>query len=196
MSLRQSLMKAFYPIIRKVSEAVGSKATIASNTSHTQPLQSFYSLNATGITGQPISFDQFKGKKVLLVNTASACGFTGQLDELQKLQDQCGDKLVVLGFPANDFKNQESGNNEDIASFCKINYGVTFHLVQKTSVVKSASQHPVYQWLSDKNKNGWNEVAPDWNFGKYLVDENGVLLNYFGTAISPLSEDVVSKVQL
>ncbi len=131
---------------------------------------------------------------MLLVNTASSCGYTGQLEELQKLQDEFDEKLLVIGFPANDFKEQETGSNEDIATFCKRNYGVGFLLAQKSSVIKGQHQHPVFQWLTDKSKNGWNDKAPEWNFGKYLVDENGVLLNYFGAAISPWSKEIKEKI--
>ena len=194
MNLQQSLMKIMYPAIRKISAITGSKTTINTNKEAVPATQSFYSLSVKNITGQMISFNEFKGKKILVVNTASACGFTGQLEELQQLQEKFAGKLLVIGFPANDFREQETGSNEDIAAFCKRNYGVSFLLAEKSSVIKGNNQHPVFQWLTDKSKNGWNDKAPEWNFSKYLVDENGVLLNYFGSAISPLGDEVVKKI--
>jgi glutathione peroxidase len=96
------------------------------------------------------------------------------------------DKLVVIGFPANDFQEQEKGSDEEISEFCRINYGVTFPLASKSVVVKNEEQHPVFKWLTDKSKNGWNDQAPEWNFSKYLVAPDGKLLGYYGTAVSPL----------
>ena len=107
----------------------------------------------------------------MLVNTASNCGYTDQYDDLQKLHEQFQNKFVILGFPANDFKEQEKGNDEDIAQFCKINFGVTFPLMQKTSVIKSADQNAVFKWLTDSTNNGWNNKQPSWNFSKYLINE-------------------------
>jgi glutathione peroxidase len=158
-----------------------------------KPYTSFYNLRAIANNGALINFDQLKGKKVLLVNTASDCGYTGQYEELQKLYEQYQNKLIVLGFPANDFKEQEKGNDEEIAQFCKINYGVTFPLIKKSSVIKGNNQNEVYQWLSNKNLNGWNDQQPTWNFTKYLVNEEGVLINYFAPAVSPLSKDLITS---
>jgi len=135
-----------------------------------------------------------KGKKIMLVNTASDCGYTNQYTDLQKLSEQYKDKLVVLGFPANDFKEQEKGTNEEIAEFCKKNYGVSFPLMEKSTVIKSPEQNPVYQWLTDSTKNGWNNKPPAWNFTKYIINEEGLLTNYFGSSISPLSSDVLEAI--
>ena len=143
-----------------------------------------------------MNFEKFRGKKVLLVNTASDCGYTGQYDELEKLYKQFQNKLVILGFPANDFKEQEKGTDEEIAQFCKINYGVTFPLIKKSSVIRGTEQNEVFQWLSDKSKNGWNDQQPTWNFAKYLVNENGVLTNYFAPSLSPLDETIVNAIML
>lgn len=137
----------------------------------------------------------FKGKKILFVNTASDCGYTDQYDALQKLYEDNKDKLMIIGFPANDFKEQEKGTDEEIAQFCKINYGVTFPLVKKTSVIPGHDQHPVFQWLSDKTKNGWTNKKPSWNFSKYLVNEDGILTNYFDPSISPTSREVVAAIK-
>lgn len=131
----------------------------------------------------------------MLVNTASDRGYTGQYDDLQKLSEQYKDKLLVLGFPANDFKEQEKGSNEEIAEFCRINFGVSFPLMKKSSVVKGADQNKVFEWLTNKNKNGWSNQQPSWNFCKYLVDEEGRLTNYFASTIEPLSADITSVLK-
>ena len=110
------------------------------------------------------------------------------------MYQQYKDKLVILGFPANDFKDQEKKDNAAIAEFCKVNYGVTFQLMQKTHVVKGVSQHPVFQWLSQATQNGWCEQAPTWNFSKYLVNEEGILTHYFAPGISPLDKVVIQAI--
>jgi glutathione peroxidase len=130
---------------------------------------------------------------VLLVNVASKCGFTPQYAELQQLHEQYGDKLVILGFPANNFKGQEPGSNEEIAEFCQKNYGVKFQMFEKISVV-GEDQHPLYQWLSKKELNGWNDEAPKWNFTKYLVNEKGELVKVFESKVKPTSEEVVAAI--
>jgi len=136
-----------------------------------------------------------KGKKILLVNTASECGYTGQYDQLQKLYSGYNNQLVIIGFPANDFKEQEKGTNEEIAAFCKQNYGVSFPLAEKSVVVKASHQNNIFQWLTDPAKNGWNKQAPTWNFCKYLVNEEGMLTNYFGPAVEPTSEEIIKAIR-
>ncbi|HXL59000.1 MAG TPA: glutathione peroxidase, partial [Chitinophagaceae bacterium] len=137
----------------------------------------------------------FKGKKVLLVNTASDCGYTGQYEELEKLYQQYKQRLIVIGFPANDFKEQEKGSDEEIAQFCTINYRITFPLMKKSIVIKSPGQNEVFQWLTDKNKNGWNDQQPVWNFSKYLVNEEGILSWYFDPSISPMSNSAINAIR-
>ena len=134
--------------------------------------KSFYDFKMQDIDGNEVDFDQFKGKKVLLVNVASKCGYTPQYAELQELNERYGDQVVILGFPANNFGGQEPGSNEDIKQFCTENYGVTFQMFDKVSV-KGVDKHPLYRWLSDKDLNGWNDKEPSWNFCKYFIDENG-----------------------
>ena len=119
------------------------------------------------------------------MNTASDCGYTAQYDDLQKMYMENKDKLIILGFPSNDFGNQEKGNDEEIAQFCKINFGITFPLMKKTVVKKTSAQNSVFRWLTDKKENGWNDHQPDWNFSKYFVNEEGILTHYFGPSISP-----------
>lgn len=155
---------------------------------------SFYEFKMKSIEGNMISFEQFKGKKVLLVNVASKCGFTPQYEDLQKLHELYGNKVVVLGFPANNFGNQEPGSNDEIALFCSENYGVTFQMFEKISV-KGDDMDPLYQWLSNEKYNGWNNEAPSWNFCKYLVDEKGKLIAFFPSKIKPLSDELLAKIK-
>jgi glutathione peroxidase len=186
MTYRQKVLKAVYPAFMWLAKLTGANAKELSNTDKTPPV-SFYSLKDTLNNGNVYDFAELKGKKVILVNTASDCGYTDQYGELQKLYEENKEQLIIIGFPANDFKEQEKGDDASIATFCQRNYGVTFLLMKKSSVVKSANQNSVFQWLTDAAKNGWNNQAPAWNFTKYIVDENGVLTNYFGSTISPLS---------
>mgnify|MGYP003306586062 FL=1 len=161
------------------------------NTKNIAPKKSFYELEAISIDGKKISFDQYKNKKILIVNVASKCGYTYQYEGLQKLQDIYQDKVIVLGFPANDFFNQESGSNEDIEEFCETNYGITFPMFEKTTT-KGKKQSPIYQWLTNKDFNGWNAQRPTWNFCKYLVNEDGELVGFFDSKVKPLSEEITS----
>jgi len=157
-----------------------SSAEITSDNS-----KSFYSLSAEDINGEIISMDTYKGKKVLVVNVASHCGYTPQYEGLQQLYEAYQDSLVVLGFPSNNFMWQEPGNNSEIKTFCQRTYGVTFPMFGKINV-KGRKQHPLYTWLSDSTMNGWNHEHPSWNFNKYLLDEKGNLLEWFGADIEPL----------
>lgn len=161
----------------------------------TKSSQSFYDFKMTALNGKDvIDFAQFKGKKVLIVNVASKCGLTPQYADLQKLHEKYGDKLVILGFPANNFMGQEPGTNEEIATFCKKNYGVSFQMFEKVSV-KGDDQSPLYKWLSDKTLNGWNTAVPDWNFAKYLINEKGELVKFFTAKTKPLSDEVIAAIQ-
>ena len=121
----------------------------------------------------------------MLVNTASNCGYTAQYKELEELYEKYKNQLVIIGFPANDFKEQEKGSDEEIAQFCRVNYGISFPLSKKSVVIKSPEQNPVFRWLTDKSRNGWNDKPPTWNFSKYLVNEEGTLTHYFDPAIPP-----------
>jgi glutathione peroxidase len=173
----------------------GGRSKILVNQNNIAPPESFYNLSIELNNGDRLHFNSLKGKKILVVNTASDCGYTNQYEELQKLFSEKTPKLLILGFPANDFKNQEKGNDEDIAQFCKINFGVSFPLAKKSTVIKRNSQNPVFKWLTDKTKNGWTNKQPSWNFSKWLVDEQGVLTHYFDPSISPLSEEVKKAVE-
>jgi len=194
MTPRQTVLKAIYPLWMSLNKVFGKKLKVLVNKTHIQPLQSFYSLSAQLNNGTLLSFSSLKGKKLLLVNTASDCGYTNQYTDLQKLYEDYQDRLTVIAFPANDFKEQEKGSDEEIRNFCKINFGVTFPIALK-GPVKGNSQQRVFQWLTDKTKNGWNNQLPSWNFSKYLVNEEGVLMNYFDPGISPLSEEVKKAIE-
>lgn len=194
MTLRQRLLKAAYPVLMWATRAGNKNIVVLSHVPTTAPV-SFYSLQAVSIDGTPVDWTLLKGKKVMLVNTASDCGYTAQYAALQQLQDRFVDRMVVIGFPANDFKQQEKGDDAAIADFCQRNYGVRFMLTQKTTVIPGSLQHPVYRWLTDSLQNGWNTKAPSWNFSKYLVDEEGRLTHYFDPSVSPLSDVLINAIQ-
>lgn len=155
-----------------------------------QAVEDFYELKAKKINGDTLYFAELKGKKLMLVNVASLCGYTYQYAELQQLYDEYKDKnFEIIGFPANNFGNQEPGSDDDINNFCRENYGVTFTMMSKVSV-KGADKHPVYQWLTEKEKNGSYSQEVLWNFQKYLVSENGRLEGIYGSQTSPLHQDI------
>jgi len=195
MTGRQKILKSIYPVLMGASKLLGKKSRTINNTLRIKPETSFYTLTDTLNNGETFSFETLRGKKVLLVNTASDCGYTNQYEELQKLYEQYKNKLVVIGFPSNDFKEQEKGTDEEIEQFCKKNYGIGFPLMKKSSVISSQHKNNIYRWLSDSGKNGWNNQQPTWNFSKYLVDENGTLINYFDPSISPLSSEVRKAIE-
>lgn len=137
---------------------------------------------------------RYRGKKVLIINVASECGYTPQYADWQKFHEQYGEKVVVIGVPANNFGGQEPGSNKEIASFCQKNYGVQFQLLEKVSV-KGKDQHPLYQWLTKKELNGWNVQEPTWNFCKYLINEKGELVKFFASAIKPTDKEFLAAIQ-
>jgi glutathione peroxidase len=141
-----------------------------------------------------LPFSNLRDKKILLVNTASNCGYTNQYSELQQLYQEHKASLIVLAFPSNDFKEQEKGSDEAIARFCQVNFGVSFPLAKKSIVKKGTGQNKVFEWLTHKNLNGWNEKEPTWNFSKYLVNEEGILTHYFDPAVSPLDPAVLNAI--
>lgn len=185
MTIRQKILKLVYPLYMRFSRASGRSAAILRNEKNIKPVRSVYDLSVPLNNGEELPLSRFEGKKILLVNTASDCGYTDQYDDLQKLYTQHQQDLVVIGFPANDFKEQEKGSDEEIAQFCRLNYGISFPLSKKSVVIKSPQQNEIFRWLTDKTRNGWNDKPPSWNFSKYLVNEEGVLTHYFDPAISP-----------
>lgn len=191
MTFSQTISKRIvYPILMLLGKIKRKNESILFNKENKKPPMSFYDLRSTLNNGDTFLFDQLKNKKVLIVNTASNCGYTNQYDELQKLNELYADKLTILGFPSNDFNEQEKGDDNEIAQFCKVNFGITFPLMKKSIVVKKEKENDIYKWLTDKNSNGWNGQAPTWNFSKYLVSEDGFLTHYFEPGISPLSDEV------
>ena len=153
----------------------------------------FYNINFKNILGEEKSFKEFSGKKILIVNVASYCGYTRQYKELQKLQDSHGYKLQVVAFPCNDFGSQEPGSDSQIAQFCESNYSIKFPVMSKINIRKKPI-HPVYKWLTNSDLNGWNDSKPKWNFYKYLIDENGNLIKSFGSNTSPLSSEIIQSL--
>lgn len=149
---------------------------------------SIYELTVNRLDGTPESLGKYRGKNLLIVNTASKCGYTPQYETLQQLHEQYGDRVTVLGFPANDFLWQEPGTNEEIASFCQKNYGVSFPMFEKITV-RGNDQHPLYRWLSVKAGK-----KPSWNFCKYLVNADGEVKGFFGPKVSPLDESIIKQL--
>jgi len=152
-----------------------------------------YSINL--INGNTIDLKSYEGKKIILVNVASKCGYTPQYDGLQKLYEKYNEELEVVGVPANDFLWQGPGKNKDIQTFCKVNYGVTFPIVEKSIVKKTKGQHPLFTWLTHKDLNGWNDTAPGWNFYKYLIDENGSLISVLPSKVKPFDEEIINFIE-
>jgi len=154
---------------------------------------SIYDFKITALDGSVIDFSQFRGKKILIVNTASKCGFTPQYEALEKLYEQNKDHLVIVGFPANNFMFQEPGSNDSIAAFCKKNYGVTFPMAEKISV-KGNKMAPIYHWLTEKARNGYMDTEIKWNFQKYLINEKGELTDVFYSKTTPDSKEIAAAI--
>ena len=156
---------------------------------------SFYDFKVKTLEGEDFDLASLKGKKVLVVNTASKCGYTPQYEDLEALYEEFGgDDFVVIGFPANNFMKQEPGTNEEIREFCTKNYGVTFPMMAKISV-KGDDIHPLYQWLTAKDLNGVMDSKVKWNFQKYLIDEKGTLVDVAYSKEKPMSEKIVDWVE-
>ena len=175
-----------------ISKTHASK-TISQSLSEAEMGKSFYEFSMKDLDGKEVSFSAFKGKKIMVVNVASKCGYTPQYEALQKLYSENSDKLVILGFPANNFGGQEPGTSEEIKSFCSENYGVTFPMFEKISV-KGFDKHPIYRWLSDAEQNGWNNEEPSWNFCKYMIDEKGELIKFFPSKVDPLDQEIIDII--
>ncbi len=155
----------------------------------------FYSFTVETIDGEEISLAQFKGKKVLVVNVASKCGHTPQYEDLQKLYEEYGgDDFTIIGFPANNFLRQEPGTNEEIKEFCTVNYGVTFPMMAKISV-KGKDIHPLYEWLTKEENNGVMDAKVSWNFQKFMIDENGELVDMVSPKRKPYDEKIIAWLQ-
>lgn len=157
--------------------------------------QTIYDFKVTDIEGKEFDLSSLKGKKVMIVNTASKCGLTPQYEELEKLYETYKDQnFVIVGFPSNDFMSQEPGSNEEIKEFCTKNYGVSFPMMGKIEV-KGKGMHPLYQFLTEKSKNGYSDNSVKWNFQKYLINEEGKLVKVIAPGTKPLSEEITSWIQ-
>lgn len=154
---------------------------------------SFFQFTVNSLDGKPVSLEQFRGKKIVVLNVASKCGYTPQYADWEKYYNENKENVVVLGFPSNDFLGQEPGSAEDIAEFCQKNYGVTFPMFEKVAV-KGDDTAPLYRWLTDPAQNGWNNQAPSWNFCKYLINEKGELTHFFASKVKPDSPEFMSAV--
>ena len=152
-----------------------------------------YSIKFNNVFGKEMSLDEYKGKKILVVNVASYCGYTRQYKDLQILQDKYSDKLQVIAFPCNDFGSQEPGSESQIAQFCETNYKIKFPIMSKVNI-RSSPIHPIYEWLTNSDFNGWNDSKPRWNFYKYLIDEHGNLIKSFGSGTNPLSSEITDSL--
>lgn len=188
------VISAFIALACSTASQVETANTEIQNLEEMLMAKSFYEFKMKDIDGNEIDFNQYKGKKVLVVNVASNCGYTPQYADLQALNENYGDQLVILGFPANNFGGQEPGTTEDIKKFCTENYGVTFKMFDKISV-KGVDKHPLYRWLSDKNLNGWNDKEPTWNFCKYFIDEKGELKKFFPSSVKPMDKEIINLIK-
>jgi len=153
----------------------------------------FYKLSANDIDGNVIDFSKYKGKKLLIVNVASKCGYTSQYKDLQELHKKYNDKVTILAFPSNNFGFQEPGSNDQIEEFCETNYGIEFQLFEKSNV-RGKNTNSVYKWLSSIDDNGWNDKSPRWNFFKYLIDETGNLKAVYSSNVNPLDNEIIEFV--
>ena len=169
--------------INMFTDVLGSKASAQ------EADASIFDFKVKSLEGKEIDFAQYKGKYLLIVNTASKCGFTPQYADLEKLHEQYGDKVKVLGFPANNFLWQEPGSAAEIATFCERNYGVKFQMFEKVSV-KGRDKAPIYKWLAAKSGE-----TPSWNFCKYLINPEGKVLGFFPSKVSPLDPKIVNAIQ-
>jgi glutathione peroxidase len=164
-----------------------------SNGNKTKAPISFYNLSFVSLTGETVKMSSFKGKKIIIVNVASRCGFTPQYGEFEKVQQKYKDKIQIIGFPCNQFGMQEPGSANEIKEFCSSNYGVTFPISEKVKV-KGNNKSPVYEWLTNKNLNGWNSTAPSWNFCKYIISEEGDLMAFFSSKVLPNDKEIETLI--
>ena len=163
------------------------------STAQTKPIEPVYEIQINKLNGEPLDLSKYKDIYILFVNVASKCGFTSQYEDLQKLYSTHTENLMVIGVPTNQFGGQEPGTAEEIETFCKVNYGVTFIMTEKIDV-KGNKQHPLYKWLTDKSKNGNTNSTVKWNFQKYLIGKNGELIDYYYSITKPLSSKITKHI--
>lgn len=193
LNFRQKLLKLFYPAFIAFENLRG-KNRVVRNKEGVKPLTGFYDLTFELMNGQVVKMEKYRGKKVMIVNTASDCGYTAQFNELQKLYRHSKEDLEIIAFPSNDFGEQEKGTDQEIENFCINNFSIRFPMAKKSRVKKSTGQHQVFQWLTSKDQNGWLDLSPRWNFSKYIINEEGELTYYFDPAVSPVSEAMIKAV--
>jgi len=168
---------------------------IMTNLANAQSIKSLYDFKTTTLDGQPFDFSSLKGKKVLVVNTASKCGHTPQYAQLEELYKKYGgETFTIIGFPANNFLSQEPGTNSEIREFCTKNYGVTFPMMSKISV-KGKDQDPIYKWLTSKEENGVMDAPVKWNFQKFMIDEKGHIVGMVEPGTSPMTDKIVNWIE-
>lgn len=173
------------------NQAQNNKTTTTSKTEKTMASENLYQFKVTDLEGNEFEMASLRGKKVLIVNTASKCGLTPQYKDLQALYEKYSDKnFVIIGFPANNFMSQEPGTDEEIGAFCQKNYGVTFPMMSKISV-KGNDMAPIYQFLTQKSKNGLQDSEVEWNFQKYLINEKGELEKVISPRTSPMDNEIL-----
>lgn len=192
MTGRQKFKKLIYPAALFISRLTGKYSKVYK--AEAKALVPFPAEKIILNSGKKLDSLLIQHKKLLIVNTASDCGFTAQYAALEELQQKYAGKLLVIGFPANDFKQQEKENDEVIEAFCSVNFGVSFPLSKKSVVVKSADQNDIFHWLTHSKDNGWNNANPSWNFTKYLLDENQNLIGIFEAGMSPLDSKLTALI--
>lgn len=195
MTIKQRVLKLIYPFIVKTAKLKSVNTKIYQNTNNAKPVISVYDIPFELNNGNTATLSTYKNKKILIVNTASNCGYTNQYEGLEKLFEENSDNVELIAFPSNNFKEQEKGSDIEIEQFCKVNYGVTFPLAKKSIVIKNKDQNKIFEWLSNKEENGWLNEAPSWNFCKYLINEEGVLTHFFEAAIEPLGPEILTAIQ-
>lgn len=186
-------MKKIFSVLLLVTAFTSSNLNAQTKMSSSADKNSVYQFSTKALDGSTINFSDFKGKKILIVNTASECGYTPQYEGLEALYEKYKEKLVIVGFPANNFGGQEPGSNTEIGAFCKKNYGVTFPMAEKVSV-KGSDTAPIYNWLTHKSENGVLDAEIKWNFNKFLLDENGHVIAKFDSGVTPMSEEITGKL--
>ena len=192
LSFVKVLILAFI-IVSTVPYLMSNEKKVSGKSYTIDPITTVFDYKIKNIYGDVVTLEKYRGKKILIVNVASRCGYTSQYKDLQKLQDRYKNKLQVIAFPCNDFGFQEPGTSEQIAEFCEVNYNIKFPIMEKINIRRSPS-HPLYEWLSNSELNGWNDSKPKWNFYKYLINENGKLINIFNSGTSPLSTAIIEAI--
>lgn len=194
MTITQKINRTFYPILARMAKVFGIKGRVATNLDAAKPLRSIYNLQCYNNQGAVVALNHYKGRYMLIANTASNCGYTQQYAELQQLQDKFTQSLSVIAFPSNDFAGQEPGSDEEIEQFCQVNFGVKFPLMMKSEVT-GLHKNAVFAWLSTPQSNGWNSREPNWNFCKYLIAPDGRLLGFFESGVSPLDDRITGLIK-